>query len=173
MKPLTEKILKSGIIDKHTAALMEHYGMLPEGATEKVNEDALKGATQAQLVKLADDLMDEVERANALRETVLDLERLRWPVEVKAIRGHRPGDPLTDKSIFIAGGIVGVIDRQGRYYFRIQDVNEEWFVPGYEMERNVTVDGRKIEFRKETILEAQKLFIDDNPVCIQVTASES
>jgi hypothetical protein len=165
MKPLTEKILRSGIIDRHTAEYMERLGMLPEGASEQVREDALRGATVAQLTKLADELTDEVVKANVMRETVLDLERLRWPVSVN-IRFYKK-DAGKTLQVSIRECITGVIDRQGRYYFRFQDVDQKWFVPGYVLEKVSTTKLGSI--RKETILESQVLYVDEQPVCIQVS----
>lgn len=155
MNPLTEKVLKSGLVDKATAELMERFGILEEGASEKVDENVLKNATREKLVAITESLAVEVEREHKIRETYLDLERLRWPVRVSVYPSQdssttlRPGDPIS-----------AVIDRQGRYYFRYQDVNVSWFVPGYELMR---------EGKKETILEAQTLYIEDKPVAVQVT----
>jgi len=156
MKPLTEKILRSGLVDKHTAEMMERYGILEEGASEKVNEDALKSATREQLVRLADELSEEVEKSNILRETALDLERLRWPVKISILNG----------TILTKDGLNAVIDRQGSYYFRAQDVKKEWFVPGYSIRREGVA-------KDEMLLESQELFLEETPVCIQVSTRAS
>ena len=126
MKPIVEKVLASGLVDKGTAQLMEMWGYLPEGASEKVKEDELKGATQEKLTNLAKDLADEIEKEHHLRETYLDLERLRWPATVCI---YKP-----DKTLVVSG-VTGLMDRMGRFYFRIQDVDQNWFVPGYALER--------------------------------------
>jgi hypothetical protein len=151
-------MLKSGLVDRHTAEFMEHVGIIPEGASEQVREDALKDASMAQLTKLADELTDEVEKSMALRETALDLERLRWPVVVCVYKTTKPGaeDP------YVWSGS-GVIDRQGRYYFRVQDIDPAIFVPGYQLVRNS---------KTEVIAESQILHIDDKPVCVQVSTQE-
>lgn len=151
MKPLVEKILRSGLIDKATTELMEKYGMLEEGSSEQVNEDALKNATRERLEEITESLAEEVEREQALKETYLDLERLRWPVRVKI------GDRLDILN--------ALIDRQGRYYFRYQDAKLEWFTPGSPLYKGDA-------WRSETVLEAQLLYIEENPVAIQVTTSE-
>lgn len=153
MSQLTEKILRSGLVDKHTAALMEKYGLLEEGSTEKVNEDALKGATRAQLERLAEDLAVEAEREFALKETMLDLSQLRWPVTVRVNSDGVKSAPMS-----------ALIDRMGRYYFRPQDVNKSWFVPGYSIDR----DG----YLPQTIIESTELFVGDQVVAIQVSVSE-
>lgn len=155
MNPLTEKVLKSGLIDKATAELMEKFGMLEEGAASKVEENILKNATKEKLEQITEALAEEVERQQTLRETYLDLNRLRWPVKVSVWNGL---------SKVVDHDIDAVIDREGRYYFRAQDVDEHWFVPGYVIVRK----GKK----RETILESQKLFIDETAVCLQVQTQE-
>jgi len=160
MKPLIEKVLESGLVDKATAKLMESWGYLPDGASDKVNEDKLKGATQETLTKLAGDLATEVEKEHALRETYLDLERLRWPVTDISLK--KPTS--IDGPALLAERLVAVVDRMGRYFFRIQDVKEEWFVPGHYLVR---------ESGEEKILQSQVLYVGEQGVCIQVTTSHS
>jgi methylase of polypeptide subunit release factors len=150
---LTEKILRSGLIDKHTTALMEKYGLLEAGSTEKVNEDALKGATKEQLEKLAEGLAVEAEREFALKETMLDLNQLKWPTTVRVI----------DDQGIKSAPIESLIDRMGRFYFREQDVNIKWFVPGYGIER--------VGMVPQTIIEVTELFVGDQVAAIQVAVS--
>lgn len=165
MKPVVEKVLASGLVDKHTAALMERWGYLPEGASDKVNSDALKNATKAQLTKLAEEIGDEVAKENLLRETSLDLERLRWPTEVTI---------FNQKSETIVYKLKGMIDRMGRLYFRSQDIKESWFVPGYTLRRSAHDVNTGVEMVvREEILESGHLFIGDNPVAFQVTVRKS
>ena len=154
-KPIVDKVLESGLIDASTAALMEHFGYLAPGSSDKVQEDRLKTATKEELVKLADNLAVEVEKEHSLRETYLDLEKLRWPAGVCIYKPDRT---------LVASGVSGVIDRMGRYYFRIQDVKPSWFVPGYFIERSVA-SGQQLE----TIWQSQTLYIGDQGVCIQVS----
>lgn len=154
MSQLTEKILRSGLVDKHTAALMEKYGLLEAGSVEKVNEDALKGATRQQLVQLAEDLAVEAEREFALKETMLDLNQLRWPVTVAI------------KSVgLVHDAISALIDRMGRYYFRPQDVSLRLLVPGFRL---VVFPSMK----EETIVEVTELFIGEQVAAIQVSVTE-
>lgn len=179
MKVLTEKILKSGLIDKHTAALMEKYGILEEGATDRVNEHALEHATREQLIKLADELSDAADESDALRETALDLERLRWPTSVCIYHPKEfdappaePPPPEAGMTVrarkMVAGSVDAVMDRMGRYYFRIQDVKKEWFVPGYIFERVTQTELMKKKVLEE-VLEVQPLSIGEDVVCIQVS----
>lgn len=160
MKPIVEKVLQSGLVDKATAQLMEMWGYLPEGSVEKVNEGKLENATKEQLTQLANDLAVEVEKEHALRETYLDLERLKWPTTIHSI--SKPvGDELMQN---LASDLVALVDRMGRYYFRIQDVKQEWFVPGYFMRR---ASG------EEKILQSQVLYVGEQGVCLQVSTDKS
>lgn len=159
-KSLIDKVLESGLVDRGTAQLMELWGYLPDGSADKVNEDKLKNATQETLAKLANDLAVEVEKEHALRETYLDLERLKWPVTIMCI-----SKPVSaEERQILASDLVAVVDRMGRYYFRIQDVKEEWFVPGYSLERKTGI---------EKILQSQVLYIGEKGVCIQITTDRS
>lgn len=159
MKPIVEKVLASGLVDKATAQLMEVWGYLPEGSVEKVNEDKLQNATKEQLTQLANDLAVEVEKEHALRETYLDLERLKWPTKIiDIVRPDILGEQL------LAVDLVALIDRMGRYYFRIQDVKQEWFVPGYLMRRATG---------PEKILQSQVLYVGEQGVCLQVSTDKS
>lgn len=164
MKPIVEKVLKSGLIDRSMAELMEKYQLLPEGAAEQVKE-----ATREQMAKVVAEVVELAEQDSIIKETRFDLERLRWPVSIKEIRGRPHDDPTLGPAgnKFIAGKLVGVIDRMGRYFFRIQDVREEWFVPGFTLQR----EGKSYN-EVEEILEVQKLYIDDQPVAVQVTTRE-
>ena len=151
MKPIVEKVLKSGIVDRGMVELLERWGSLPEGSSELLKNETLKDATKEQLQKFAEDLANEVATAHALKETNLDLDRLRWPVEVAVLDQYKSQ---------IAGKVTAVIDRMGRYFFRIQDVKKEWFVPGFVIVRGDS---------KETILESDALFVGSEAVAIQVT----
>ena len=160
MKPIVKKVLESGLVDKHMAQLMEKWGYLPEGATELVKQDALKGATKDQLQALAEDIGNEVDKERTLKETQLDLDKLRWPTEVTL--------ELEDQKHIYQ--VPAVIDRMGRLYFRIQDVKDVWFVPGNFLTRevpNLETGGRSVQ--KEQILEKDVLYVGEQAVCIQVS----
>jgi hypothetical protein len=155
---LVKKVLESGLVDKATAELMEVWGYLPDGAADLVKEDALKDATHEKVAALAKDLADELEKEHHLRETYLDLERLRWPASVCI---YKPDDTL------IISGAVGLMDRMGRYYFRIQDVDQAWFVPGYDLLRQ-TPKGMV----KEHIFQSQVLYLGRVGICVQVSTDQ-
>lgn len=160
---LTDKVLKSGLVDRHTAEMMERWGYLRPGSAEQVNENALKDATKAQLTKLAEELDDEIDAELRRRETRLDLDKLRWPVEV---------DLVTSSGVHVSMKTPAVVDRVGRYYFRMEDVDPEWFVPGYLLKRTQRVKTSSWETKLvvEEVLEATVLYSGESAVCVQVTA---
>lgn len=163
MKPVVEKVLRSGLVDRHTAELMERWGYLEPGAAERVNADALKGATKDQLSKLAEEIGDEVFKEHQLRETSLDLERLRWPTEVTI--SNKAGETVAWK-------LKGMIDRMGRLYFRAQDIKEAWFVPGFTVKRTThDVETGYETVIRETVLESGFLYIGEVPVVYQVSVT--
>lgn len=157
MKPLVEKVLRSGIVDRGMVELLEKWGNLPEGSSELLKSETLKNATKDHLQKFAEELAEEVATAHALKETNLDLDRLRWPVEVTI---------LDAKQKVLAKSVAAVIDRMGRYFFRFQDVKADWFVPGYSLSK--LVNG---EWNDQVILQADVLFTGETAVAYQVTTS--
>lgn len=149
MKPIVEKVLSSGLIDRSMAELMEKYHLLPEGAAEQV-----KDATREQMERAVAEAVEIAEREQLVKETRLDLDKLRWPTKVKIVMAQ----PAHDRTTWLDA----VIDRMGRYFFRFQDVEEKWFVPGYRLHR----EGFDVH---EIILESQVIYIDELPVAVQVT----
>ncbi len=141
--------------------LLERWGNLPEGSTELLKNDTLQNATRAHLEQFAADLADEV--ASELKETNLDLDKLRWPVMV-AIRDQYKSQ--------IAYDVSAVIDRMGRYFFRAQDVDTSWFIPGFTLIRDGKKDRGMTRVEYETILEATTLFSGEQAVAIQVSTSK-
>jgi hypothetical protein len=166
MKPIVQKVLESGLIDKGTADLMEIWGYLPHGASESVNEGALADATQEKLKNLAKDLGNAIEKEHHLRETYLDLERLRWPATVYIgfpKEAYNGGSKLTT-TLAHTTPLQAVMDRMGRYYFRIQDVDEKWFVPGFILSRESPRG-----LREEMITQSQVLYSGVQGICVQVS----
>lgn len=75
MKPIVEKILKSGLVDKHTAALMEKWGSLEPGSVEMVGKEDLHKASEETLKKFAEDIEDLIEAdRKEMLETRLAIE---------------------------------------------------------------------------------------------------
>ncbi len=164
MKSITKKILTSGLIDKHTALVLERWGQLPEGASDLVRENALKNATRLQLMQLAEEIGEEVDAEHRIKETSLDLDALRWPKMVKRIVRPAPGKSSTPSAgSIVAFDLSAVVDRMGRFYFRAQDVDLEWFVPGYVLEHDTAG-----KLTVSEILEVTELFVGELVVAIQV-----
>lgn len=156
MKPLTEKILKSGLVDQAMADILEKMGVLPPGASELAQGTDLANATKEALVRLADDLGDLVEKEygrSKIRETHLDLRLLKWPARVDIRKGT--------SGALVAEGLDAVVDSVGRYYFRHSESEVEWFSPGH-----VLSHGSK----SLVVVECQALYTDETPVCYQVRA---
>lgn len=162
MKAITEKMLRSGLIDGAMVQVMEKMGMLEEGASEMVKEEALKNAPIPVLHKFADDMAELLEREHAIKETMLDLKAIKWPVSVtvKTNDGHT----LVNEAYKSVKDVPAVMDDMGRYYFRYEDAQKSWFVPGYLLSR--VIAGKLTE---DTISESQVLYTNEEPVCYQVS----
>ncbi len=161
MKELTKKVLESGLVDQKTVELMEKWGTLPEGSAELAKDPKLKDATKADLMKFAEEIGYEVEKRAKLHESMLDLDKIRWPATVTVLSLHGDRSDLS-QATQVVGDVSCVIDRMGRYYFRYQDVSPGWFVPGYIIRRyNAS--------QPEEILESDVIYIGEQPVCVQVT----
>lgn len=163
MSDLLKKILESGLVDEATAKLMEKWQALPEGSAELAEgkAESLSASTKKVLTKFAEDVGYEVEKQRKLKETVLDLQQLKWPVSAMIV------DPRGDVKTFVSG----LLDRFGRYYFRPQDVMKEWFVPGFTLCRQVTNSPSVLGpgTLSETILEVTELYAGDQVIAIQVS----
>lgn len=163
MSTFVDRILGSGLIDKTTVRLMEQWGYLPEGSVEKVREEALKSATRETLIKMADslDVLLEEEMLSRIKATNLDLRLLRWPDVVSIYRGDRTKENALSNRVLVAENITAMKDRFGRYYFPASDCKEVWFSPGFFVVRK--------NGKAEEVMESQMLFLEDSPVCIQVS----
>jgi len=106
MKPIVEKILKSGLVSKHTAALMERWGSLEPGSVEMVGEEDLREASEETLTKFAEDIEELIESD---RQEVLET---RLSIDVS--------DPMlvsTEYPDGIKKSIVVFKDMMGNYIF--------------------------------------------------------
>lgn len=168
MKPVVEKVLKSGIVDRGMVELLEKWGNLPEGASELLKNETLKDATKEQLTRFAEDLAEEVAKEHILRETDLDLDRLKWPTTVTILPKFE-ANPGPEQGVY---HIPAMVDRMGRIYFRVQDVDETWFVPGYRITRKVfDKETKSATEYHEKILEVQPLFLGESKIAVQVTTA--
>ena len=83
MKPIVEKVLKSWHCRQRNGGASGEWGKPPqEGASELVKNDTLVNATRGHLQKVATELGDAVADLHLIKETQLDLDKLRWPIKV-------------------------------------------------------------------------------------------
>lgn len=157
MTPLTTKLIKNGFIEKTTIEMFEKMGLVENGATTLVHENAAKEATRETLYKVVSDLEEIIEKDYHIRETYLDLERIRWPATIN-IKKTKAEEPLVK-------GIAASVDRMGRYYIRMADSKLSWFVVGYLIFKDTPLG-----VMEETITNVQTLYIGSKPACIQITA---
>jgi hypothetical protein len=153
MSELTKKILESGLVDAATASMMEKWGVIPEGSAELARHKELEGATKEQLIKFAEDIGNEVDKQRRLKETMLDLNQLRWPAKIEISNG---------KNDILVGPFTAIVDRMGRYYFQPNLDTLKWLVPGF------VLHNRELS-ESETILEVTELFVGDQVAAIQVS----
>ena len=106
MKPIVEKILKSGLVSKHTAALMERWGSLEAGAVEMVGEEDLREASEEALVRFAEDI-----------DTLIESDRHRLLETRMAIDLSSPLLATTEYPDGIKKTIVLFKDPMGHYLF--------------------------------------------------------
>lgn len=168
MNPVVEKILSAGLIDRTVVSMFEKSGALPEGSSEKVKEGMIN-ASRTALREFADELYEliteEQDKAAELRETVLDLKSLKWPVEIHI----QDGDEL--RQVFSTVLYLRAMqDLSGRYYVRTQDVNKDDLVPGMHVIKYDSVGG-KDKVSREIINEVREMFVDDKPVCYLISTN--
>jgi len=74
MKPIVKKILEAGLVDKHTALLMEKWKAVDEGAAELVGREDIRKASEETLLKFVDDIEGLLEEDRAhLLETKMNI----------------------------------------------------------------------------------------------------
>jgi hypothetical protein len=174
---LTKTMLESGLVDESMAELMEKWGTLPEGSIQYINNDSLKNATRQQMQELVEKIGDGVETHRQLRETYFDLDRLKWPAEVEIWRwsGTGPGQRQ-----MLATRFTTVVDRLGRYYFQVADVDRHglsMFRPGlylvYTVQKQQPEDGGfTAALARRMILESQFLYVGEARATLQVSTAE-
>ena len=152
---LTKRVLESGLIDESMAAMMEQWGTLPEGASQYVNNDALKNVTRQQLAVLTEKLSIEIDKQRSIKETNLDLNRLKWPVSLRVI------DPNSTSSLS-RRSVTAMRDRIGRYFFRTEDAKSNKIIPGFLLENDETKE-------REVVAEVSPLYVGEEIAAIQVS----
>lgn len=146
MKPITKKILESGLVDKHTAALMERWGVgLERGASDLVGKEDLRKASAETLTSFASELEELLDNEDeTLRES-------RNPIEVESWAALKD---VASKQLFTAP-----VDRSLSYIFP-PTITPEMLTPGriYEDQN---------EDRLE-VLEHTDLYVDETLFAFQV-----
>lgn len=81
MKPLTRKLIESGLLDKHTIAMMQRWGQWDSGTIgnavmESSNPAAvsLKEMTEEGLEEFAEELSELLEQRSEIHETRLEMQ---------------------------------------------------------------------------------------------------
>lgn len=80
MKPLVKKILEAGLVDKHTARMLERWGQLEDGAEDLVGQRRI--ASQKTLEEFVEDLEGLLETEGDVKETRLEIQVRRPPAEL-------------------------------------------------------------------------------------------
>jgi hypothetical protein len=100
MKPLVEKLLKSGVIDKHAALMMERWKTLEPGSAELVGTEQI--TTKKGLEKFAEEIEALLDKDSEItKETPLD-----WPASGPPKGFQIKGNPH--------GLFIGCLDAMGR-----------------------------------------------------------
>jgi hypothetical protein len=165
---LTKELLESGLVDESMVAMMERWGTLPEGSTQYVNNDALKEATRAQLTQLTEKIAVEVEKRRRIRETNLDLNRLRWPINVYISDTSTKRTGSRDEWLRFLNEshskFTAMRDRMGRYFFRPDDlrITRSKVVPGFYI---INADTGA----EEVVAEVDALYVGEDVAAIQVS----
>lgn len=163
MSAVVDKVIRSGLVDKAVIEMLEKVGALPEGSSDKVKEDALKGATTDALHKLADEMSVLMERESKIRETFLDLKNLKWPVTF-SIKKNVNDVPFVQ--------LTGLRDQAGRYFIEFRGPKKEWLTPGYIIEIFTFSGGNEAPVHTlEEITESQILYEGKIPVCYQISVN--
>ena len=152
MKPIVEKMLKSGLVSKHTAMLMEKWGTLDRGASELVGQDDLRKASEETLLQFAEELDTLVEEERrSIHETRLTIE-VGKPFLIR---------PLPNSALITAGTVV-FMDEMGNFIF---PKFGEWVEIGNQFQQ--VANGQCWE-----IGEVTPLFVGENQYAHQVKATK-
>ena len=119
MNSITEKILRTGIVDKHVVKLVERWGTIDIGSI-----DVKKATARAAIIDLLEEVQDELDAPDESKTHDVILDALHtWKVEV-LVRS------VTDES---STNMWAFIDRFGRFYFKDSPASESWIVPGSQI----------------------------------------
>ena len=90
---ISDKVLQSGIIEKHMLEMLVRWGAFSENALDIIKNDTLRNATLAQLKKFAEELSVELKKEYPFRETMLD-SPIGWPTSFTVMGEVVCGDQL-------------------------------------------------------------------------------
>lgn len=152
MKPLIEKILKSGLIDKNTAKMFERWGTLGPEVTDLVEKEKVTKETLNEFVEQISELLD-AEQA-VMRETRLEVQ-VRPPVSIYCPR--------------LGADFSGVEDQMGRYiigpYKKV--------IPGDVLFINVGGERGELQHLNKTdasyVQDVEEIYDGDKLVGLQIT----
>lgn len=154
MRPITIKMLESGIIDFHVARLMERWGNLDVGAADLVGKQQVTKQTLTEFAEELDSLMAEPQ----FRETRLEIDTK------SETRVFVDGAPNKDRSVKV------YVDSMGRLVFPISS-DLRGLKRGSEL---LLCAGMEKTLPKEfwlpcTVMDIEPLFQDEKMVALQVS----
>lgn len=133
MSAISDKVLQSGIIEKHMLEMLVRWGAFSENALDIIKNDTLRNATLAQLKKFAEELSVELKKEYPFRETMLDSPH-RWPTSFTVMGEVVVGDQLiTPGPPRSVHNIPAMRDDLLRLFVSANDVDPDWLVPGYRI----------------------------------------
>jgi hypothetical protein len=143
-KPITEKLIAAGIVDKTMTAMLDRWGQLAPGEYEKLTH---KQVVTETLESFIEGLEEILEAEKPLRETRLEIPVKRPPVELYSPK---------------AGVFSAVEDEMGRLIVG----------PGYQLERGWAVWGsHQMSGHPATmqVLDVEPLYEGDRIFAYQIT----
>lgn len=144
MKPLVKRVLEAGLVDKHTAQMLERWGQLDQGAADLVGQKQLTEKTLTQFVEELDELM-ETEK-ETYKQTTLDVFVTSPPITLTNPNGDRYS---------------AIFDEMGHLL-----INPKLrLIPGDIL---LEEDGEGVY----TILEVEKIFRNERVVALMVTVEK-
>lgn len=163
MKPIVQKIIESGLVDRHAVQLMEKWGQIDRGASELVGTKDLRAATETSLTQFAEEIEDLIDRdREELRETRLAIQ-VGEPILAQWMYAQTESSDGAKVSMYVGGKIVLFRDNMGNFMFPLSAEGQVY--PGAVFQTN--------DETRWTILRSEKLYVGDHPYTIQVQAEES
>lgn len=154
MKPISKKVLESGLIDKNAIQLLERWGNLPAGTSERIRSDV----TKEQLKKFSEELSALIEAEPILRETDLSLQ---YVTEQRRIAiGTEEGI-----QVLMCG-----ISKMGNLLFKPQSVRRSWLTVGNDVLFPDGIGDSK-EIMNGQIVDVSEVFVESDLIAYRVQIS--